>query len=74
MSKKLSIIKKWQRKISSGIIRSYRNFRSSHSQDNGEVPALPEGAVYGFAQTVQQSSLNRLSQKTKIKGLFKEKI
>jgi len=31
---------------------------------------LPEGAVYGFAETVQQSGINRLSQKTKIKGLF----
>jgi prolycopene isomerase len=31
---------------------------------------LPEGAVYGLAETVAQSSLNRLPQKTKIKGLF----
>jgi prolycopene isomerase len=31
---------------------------------------LPEGAVYGFAETVAQSSLNRLPQKTRIKGLF----
>jgi len=31
---------------------------------------LPEGAVYGFAETVAQSSINRLPQKTKIKGLF----
>ncbi len=31
---------------------------------------LPEGAVYGFAETVGQSSINRLSQQAKIKGLF----
>jgi len=31
---------------------------------------VPEGAIYGFAQTVAQSCANRLSQKTKIKGLF----
>jgi len=30
----------------------------------------PEGAIYGFAQTVGQSSINRLGQKTKIKGLI----
>ena len=30
----------------------------------------PEGAIYGLAQTVPQASINRLSQKTKIKGLF----
>lgn len=30
----------------------------------------PEGAIYGFAQTVRQSSINRLGQKTRIKGLF----
>ncbi len=30
----------------------------------------PEGAIYGFAQTVGQSSINRLDQKTKIKGLI----
>ena len=30
----------------------------------------PEGAIYGFAQTVKQSGINRLGQKTKIKGLF----
>ncbi|MDP2904839.1 MAG: NAD(P)/FAD-dependent oxidoreductase [Candidatus Omnitrophota bacterium] len=29
-----------------------------------------EGAIYGLAQTVPQASINRLSQKTKIKGLF----
>ncbi len=32
--------------------------------------ASPEGAIYGFAQTVEQSGLNRLAQKTKMKGLF----
>jgi len=31
---------------------------------------LPEGAVYGFSQIVAQSSLNRLSQVTDVKGLF----
>ncbi len=31
---------------------------------------LAEGALYGFAQTPGQSSINRLSQETKIKGLF----
>jgi len=30
----------------------------------------PEGAIYGFAQTVAQSGMNRLSQKTSLKGLF----
>jgi prolycopene isomerase len=30
----------------------------------------PEGAIYGFAQTVAQSGLSRLGQKTKVKGLF----
>lgn len=30
----------------------------------------PEGAIYGFAQTVKQSGFNRLDNKTKIKGLF----
>ena len=30
----------------------------------------PEGSVYGFTQTVGQASLNRLSQKTRIKGLL----
>ncbi|MDD4894730.1 MAG: FAD-dependent oxidoreductase, partial [Candidatus Omnitrophica bacterium] len=29
-----------------------------------------QGAIYGFAQTVKQSGINRLAQKTKIKGLF----
>ena len=32
--------------------------------------SLAEGAIYGFAQTVGQSSINRLSQATKFKGLF----
>lgn len=32
--------------------------------------SLPEGTIYGFAETVTQSSINRLSQKTKVKGLF----
>jgi len=32
--------------------------------------SLPEGTVYGFAATVGQASINRLDQKTKIKGLF----
>jgi len=31
---------------------------------------LPEGAIYGFSQSVGQSSINRLAQETKIKGLF----
>lgn len=30
----------------------------------------PEGAIYGLAQTVPQASINRLPQKTQIKGLF----
>ncbi|MFA6350658.1 MAG: NAD(P)/FAD-dependent oxidoreductase [Candidatus Omnitrophota bacterium] len=30
----------------------------------------PRGAIYGFAQTVAQSGINRLSQNTDIKGLF----
>ncbi|MFH1199121.1 MAG: NAD(P)/FAD-dependent oxidoreductase [Candidatus Omnitrophota bacterium] len=30
----------------------------------------PEGAIYGFAQTVKQSGINRLPQKTRIKGFF----
>jgi len=30
----------------------------------------PEGAIYGFAQSVSQSGINRLSQKTKVRGLF----
>ncbi len=30
----------------------------------------PEGAIYGFAQTVNQSSINRLAQTTEVKGLF----
>jgi len=30
----------------------------------------PEGAIYGFAQTVEQASINRLSQETKIRGLI----
>lgn len=30
----------------------------------------PEGAIYGFAQTAEQASINRLKQKTLIKGLF----
>lgn len=30
----------------------------------------PEGAIYGFAQTPLQASINRFPQKTKIKGLF----
>lgn len=32
--------------------------------------SCPEGAIYGFAQTVNQSSINRLSQKTRVKGLI----
>jgi prolycopene isomerase len=32
--------------------------------------ASPEGAIYGFAQTPKQSGINRLSQETKVKGLF----
>jgi len=32
--------------------------------------SVPEGTIYGFAQTVAQSSINRLAQDTKIKGLF----
>ena len=31
---------------------------------------LAEGAIYGFAQTVGQSSISRLSQKTRIRGFF----
>lgn len=30
----------------------------------------PEGAIYGFAQTVKQSGINRLAQKTAVGGLF----
>ncbi len=30
----------------------------------------PQGAIYGFAQTVAQSGINRLSQDTCVKGLF----
>ncbi|MCU0651768.1 MAG: NAD(P)/FAD-dependent oxidoreductase [Candidatus Omnitrophica bacterium] len=30
----------------------------------------PEGAIYGFSQTVKQASINRLPQKTVIKGLI----
>ncbi|MBU1727476.1 MAG: NAD(P)/FAD-dependent oxidoreductase [Candidatus Omnitrophica bacterium] len=30
----------------------------------------PEGAIYGFAQTIPQSGMNRLSQETKVKGLY----
>ena len=30
----------------------------------------PEGAIYGFSQRPGQSGINRLSQETKIKGLF----
>ncbi|MDD4954810.1 MAG: NAD(P)/FAD-dependent oxidoreductase [Candidatus Omnitrophica bacterium] len=30
----------------------------------------PEGAIYGFAHTVKQSGILRLSQETRIKGLF----
>ncbi|MDD5432117.1 MAG: NAD(P)/FAD-dependent oxidoreductase [Candidatus Omnitrophica bacterium] len=30
----------------------------------------PQGAIYGFSQSVSQSSINRLPQKTRIKGLF----
>ena len=30
----------------------------------------PEGAIYGFAQTVSQSGMSRLAQKTKVKGLI----
>lgn len=29
-----------------------------------------KGAIYGFAQTLEQSSLNRLPHETKVKGLF----
>lgn len=32
--------------------------------------SAPEGAIYGFAQTVNQASINRLAQKTKVKGLI----
>jgi len=32
--------------------------------------AVPEGAIYGFSQTLPQSSIMRLPQETKIKGLF----
>lgn len=32
--------------------------------------SCPEGAIYGFAQTINQSSINRLSQKTRVKGLI----
>jgi prolycopene isomerase len=30
----------------------------------------PEGAIYGFAQTVKQSGINRLPQETEIRGLL----
>lgn len=30
----------------------------------------PEGAIYGFAQTAEQAGINRLKQKTLIRGLF----
>lgn len=29
-----------------------------------------QGAIYGFAQTVEQSGINRLAQKTRVPGLF----
>lgn len=32
--------------------------------------SMPEGAIYGFAQNVPQSSINRLSQQTAVGGLF----
>jgi len=32
--------------------------------------SLPQGAIYGFAQTVNQSGINRLAQETRVRGLF----
>jgi len=32
--------------------------------------SLPEGAIYGLAQTVHQSSANRLGHQTEVQGLF----
>lgn len=32
--------------------------------------SLPQGAAYGFSQTVNQAGLLRLAQETKVKGLF----
>ncbi|MFA5096826.1 MAG: FAD-dependent oxidoreductase, partial [Candidatus Omnitrophota bacterium] len=30
----------------------------------------PEGAIYGFAQTAEQSALRRLPRETRVKGLY----
>jgi prolycopene isomerase len=52
-------------------LKSHIEFQEAATPRTMERYALlPEGSVYGFAETVPQSSINRLPQETKVKGLF----
>ncbi len=53
-----------------GLSKHIEYMEAATPKTMARYASLPEGAVYGFAQTVGQSSINRFPQKTKIKGLL----
>jgi prolycopene isomerase len=53
-----------------GLSKHVEYLEAATPKTMARYASLPEGAVYGFAQTVGQSSINRFPQKTKIKGLL----
>ncbi|MCX5709205.1 MAG: NAD(P)/FAD-dependent oxidoreductase [Candidatus Omnitrophica bacterium] len=53
-----------------GITKHIEVMEAATPKTMARYATLPEGAVYGLAQTVEQSGVNRLSQNTRVKGLF----
>lgn len=53
-----------------GLTASIEVMEAATPRTMQRYAAAPEGAIYGFAQTVGQSVIRRLPQQTAIKGLF----
>ena len=53
-----------------GLSKHIEYMEAATPKTMARYATLPEGAVYCFAQSVGQSSINRFPQKTKVKGLL----
>lgn len=53
-----------------GLLENIELIEAATPKTMERYVSSPQGAIYGFSQTVLQSGFNRLSNKTKIKGLF----
>ena len=53
-----------------GITRHIEVLEAATPMTIKRYGSVPDGTIYGFAQSVAQASINRLSQGTLIKGLF----